>query len=909
MRLKDLTVEHQTEPVGIDIRNPRFAWVIESEEREVLQTAYQIKISDGSAVVCNTGRVLTDQSIEVEAEGLTLLPKTHYTVQVSVWDNKGNFAEEMTSFETGFLDEKWIAGWVEPEQIPTKPTTDFDNLNEFKIITKSDPERDYREFQPVKYIRIPAVLRGDIESEGIKNTEIKKARVYMTAHGIYRLEVNGIRPDDREFAPENSTYEKVLFYQTYDVTELMKRGENIFGVMLADGWWSGRVGASGDSCQYGDRTGILFQAEVTYADGEVQVITAEEAVSSNGPLVFSDIFVGERYDAGKEMKGWSCPGYDDTGWKKVKPAEYNKENLLGQYGEPVRPIRTFKPKQILHTPKGETIVDLGQVIAGQLEFTVTCEAGREIRLEHSEVLDENGNYYNNILGVNKEQTDFYITREGMQTYRPYFTYHGFRYVRIQGWPGTPCADDFTVYVLSSDMRDIGSFTTSDERLNRLQQNIWWSQVSNTLSIPTDCPQRERAGWTGDIMAFAPTMLFNRQGNAFLTRWMISLRADQQADGQVPVIVPYLKAYQATQHLFHTDSSCGWGDAVLRVPLSVYNAYGDRRILEENYEAMKKWLCYIEKTAENEHPEEYSGWDQAHRERSRYLWNTGFHFGDWLVPSMVLNNPDGGAMIETAFKTKKVVAPAYYAYSTRLMAEIAGILGNEQDRLYYERLNERIRAAFIEEYVRADGTIEEDLQGLYVIALQNDLVTEEIRPKMAGHLRQMILDNNGCLDTGFLSIPFLMDVLCRNKLRDVAYSLLYQTKCPSWLYEVECGATTMWESWGAIAEDGTVSTYSYNHYAFGCVGEWLYREIGGIRIKEAGYKKVTIAPDIKNCGLSSVDTSLYTPYGRLSVQWRIVSDNKKVIEIQIPVNTSAEIRIEGMEEKTVGSGRYVFEVGM
>ncbi|MBC5690416.1 family 78 glycoside hydrolase catalytic domain [Mediterraneibacter sp. NSJ-55] len=894
MRLENLTVEHQREPLGIDVKTPRFAWVIVSDEENVLQRAYQIEVFVEGVCICNTGRIETDQSIEVTVDALCLRPKTRYDVKVVVWDNKGNTAKGNTVFETGLLEEKWKAGWIEPNQIPTEPTTDFDTVSEFKIVTESNPDRDFKEFQPVKYIRIPTTVKE----------KVKRARVYMTAHGVYRLEVNGARPDNREFAPENSAYEKVLYYQTYDVTEQLFTGENIFGVMLADGWWSGRVGASGDSCQYGDKVGLLFQAEITYENGEVQTITAENALSSTGPLVFSDIFVGEKYDAGKEMDGWNRPGFDDSTWEKVNPADYTTENVAGQYGEPVRPIQVLKPERILRTPKGEMVVDLGQVIAGQMEFTVTCEAGRVIRLEHSEVLDKDGNYYNNILGINKEQTDFYITKKGQQTYKPYFTYHGFRYVKVSGWPGEPKAEDFKAYVLTSEMQDIGNFETSDERINRLQKNIWWSQIANTLSIPTDCPQRERAGWTGDIMAYAPTMVFLRQSNAFLTRWMQSLRADQLEDGQVPSVVPYLKAYKAVQNLFGTNSSCGWGDAVLRVPLAVYQAYGDRKILEENYDAMKKWLAYIQRTAENQHPEEYDTWDETHKERSRYLWNTGFHFGDWLVPSMVLNNPDGGAMIETAFKTKKVVAPAYYAYSTSLMAEMAEILGKEQDKKYFETLNRKIRKAFIEEYVHEDGTIEEDLQGLYVIALKNGLVTEKIRPKMAAHLRKMIAENRGCLDTGFLSILFLMDVLCENDMRDVAYSLLYQNKCPSWLYEVEKGATTMWESWGAISEDGTVSTYSYNHYAFGCVGEWLYREIGGINMEAPGYKKIKISPHM-DCGLTSAQTSFYSPYGLISVKWEITSTGSKNVQVQIPVNTTADIAIEGMEAKTVGSGSYSF----
>jgi alpha-L-rhamnosidase len=405
-----------------------------------------------------------------------------------------------------------------------------------------------------------------------------------------------------------------------------------------------------------------------------------------------------------------------------------------------------------------------------------------------------GIYYNNIIGVNKEQTDYYITKEGKQTYRPVFSYHGFRYVRITGWPGKISIDNFRAYVLASDMEIIGDFSTSNSQINQLQHNIYWSQISNTLSIPTDCPQRERAGWTGDIMAYAPTLCFIQRAGAFLTRWMNNVRADQLSDGAIPIIVPYLEGYRLfARNVLGTDTSCGWGDAVIQVPLAVYNAYGDIRILEENYEAMISWMEYIKNRTMHNHPEQYLEWDDERKDRSKYLWNTDFHFGDWLIPSVVMGNPDGTAMNETAYATMGIVAPAYYAYSAKSMIKVAEALGKNDDVEYFRDLHKKISKAFIEEYVHDDGTLDADFQGIYVICLKNNLVSDEIRPKMIAHLRKMIEENNVCLDTGFLSVLFLMDVLCENDSRDVAYSLLYQNKCPSWLYEIEHGATTMWKA--------------------------------------------------------------------------------------------------------------------
>ena len=616
--------------------------------------------------------------------------------------------------------------------------------------------------------------------------------------------------------------------------------------------------------------------------------------------------MGEKYDATKELTGWSLPDYDDSCWKPVNRVEYSMENLKGQSDPPVRDVKTFIPAEIIRSPKGEVILDAGQVVAGQVEFSVESPEGITIKLEHSEILDEEGNFYHNIVGTNKEQTVFYITKGGKQTYRPHFTYHGFRYVRVTGWPGEISPEMFKIHAITSEMEDIGFFETSDKRINRLQQNIWWSQIANTISIPTDCPQREKAGWTGDIMAYSPTMCFLRNADAFLTKWMDNVRADQQPDGAIPMIVPFLKAYEIFVKA-STDSitSCGWGDAVIVVPYSVYQAYGDKRILEENYGAMKRWVAYIQNRAENVHPKGYESWEESRKKRSRYLWNTDFHYGDWLIPSLVLGNPDASIMMETAYATMGIVAPAYFAFSAKMIGKVAEILGKKDDAAYYQQLYEKIRKAFIEEYVHEDGTLDADFQGIYVIALKNGLVPEKTRQKMVDHLCDLIKKNNGCLDTGFLSILFLMDVLCENGRRDVAYQLMFQTKCPSWLYEVEKGATTMWESWGAISEDGMVSTYSFNHYAFGCVGEWMYREIGGLQAKEPGYKKIRVAPSL-DCGLTRAEVKEETPYGTASVKWEKEED-KTIVNVEIPANTTAEIVLPGRNVENTGSGRYTYIV--
>lgn len=900
LKVQRITVEHMVNPIGIDIVLPRFGWILENlADKDVKQVAYQLNLYVDSEMVFDSGRIESDSSIEVELDNVSLEPKTEYKVVLHVWDNKGNVAEKETYFETGYLGTKFEADWYEPEQIPTEKTWDENDFSPISLDIEVDPNRDFSEFRPCQYVRIPVEIKKNI----------RKARTYISVHGIYRIYVNGKRVDDREFAPGITSYQGLLQYQTYDITQFLNDGKNIVGVILADGWWIGRVGLTGDSCQFGQTLGLIVETEVTYQDGTKESFSALNGKSSNGPLIFSDIFVGEKYDATKELDGWSEPLFDDSRWFPLKKVEYDKSNLVGQYGEVVRPISIFTPEKIIITPAGETVIDAGQVLAGQIEITLDTKAGHVIKLEHSEVLSKEGNYYNNILGINKEQTDYYITKDGAQVYRPYFSYHGFRYVKVTGWPGELTVDNVKIYALSTDMENTGQFSTSNEKLNQLQHNIVWSAYSNTLSIPTDCPQRERAGWTGDIMAFAPTLCFNRGADSFLTRWLRSMRIDQRPDGAVPDIIPYLKAYELTNSNpdFGSHTSCGWGDAILIVPYAVYKAYGDKRILEENYDAMTKWMDYIKDRAENHHPEAYESWDEAHKARSKYLWNTDFHFGDWLVPSMVLGNPDGAAMINTALATKDYVAPAYYAFSAKNMSEISSMLGLKAESKYYSDLYEKIRQAYIEEYVDENGLLPQELQGLYVIALKMDLVPDALRPKMVNHLREMIEANDNKLDTGFLSVLFLMDVLCDNGLKDLAFKILYQNKCPSWLYEIEHGATTMWESWGAVLEDGSTSTYSYNHYAFGCVGEWLYKTIGGLKCDSPGYKHFTVDPDY-SFNLDFAETEHNTPYGKIAVSWKL-KDTHALLHVEIPVNTKASINLKSDEYKEVGSGVYDFEVAL
>lgn len=878
-------------PKGLTIQ-PCFSWRLAGGQGDI-QKNYHIQVyEEHGGLLWDSGRREGEQVHGIPYEGPALESGKTYTWQAVSISGRGEYAvSEKQSFSTGLLDNSlWKAKWIEADY-GRRPSEDV--LESWKIFTGQMPYlvKPEEKLNPCLYFR----------REFSVSSKVKKATAYATAHGIYELCINGM-PFGYPLAPGYTKYADYQEYQTYDVTCALREGVNVLGAVVADGWYTGKIGLMGAGNQYGDTTAFLMQLELEYEDGTVFVIGTDEAFTAGpGAYLYADLYVGEGYDASKEPTGWMEPGYQNPEWKPVLVKDYGYRQLRGTADEPAACIRIRKPKEVLCSPKGEMILNVGENISGYVSVTGILKAGEKIILEYCEVLDKEGNFLRNILGQNKNQTDVYIAGyDGFFSYCPKFTFHGFQYVKVTGLSHVS-VDSFQVHVLASDLERTGTFVCSDARFNQLQENIFRSQQGNMLYIPTDCPQREKAGWTGDMQAYTPTAAYLMDVEAFLEKWLANMRLEQTEDGRIPDVIPDIPSNRLIS-ANEEHCSSGWGDACVIVPYRLYQVYGNKKILRDNYQMMLRWMVYVEHKAATELPKGYDISDTTGRAYQKYLWNTGFHYGDWLQPSLLRGGkatPEEGAEI-----TKELVAPAMFAYTTELMEEISTELGDTVQAEHFRFLNGKIREAFAHEYLMEDGRLKLDYQGIYVLALRMGLVPKEKRESLVERLVQLIEENNGCLDTGFLSMPFLLDVLYENGRQEEAYRLLYQEKCPSWLYEIKQGANTIWESWNNILEDGTRSSSSYNHFAFGCVGDFMYRRILGLNIAAPGYKKVRIAPDL-NCGLEWASGSFESVYGRICIEWE-QGEGKAILKTEIPPCVQAEI-VFGGRTYEVGSGKHWFAI--
>ena len=721
---------------------------------------------------------------------------------------------------------------------------------------------------------------------------VVRARVYATALGIYELWLNGQRVGVDHLTPGFTDYRKRVQVQTYDVTALLQEGTNALGGVVADGWFRGKVGFRGRGDWFGEGPKSLrAQLEVELSDGTRQVVATSEGSDwrvSEGPWSLADLLDGEVYDARREQPGWATGDFDDQDWEEPVRVPDDRQRLLVSSVTPaVQVVREIPAQSVEEVEPGVYVFDLGQNIAGWERLRVRGRAGARLTIRFAEVLNPDGTLYTaNLRGA--RATDVYVLRGGgEEVYEPHFTTHGFRYVELSGdiemLTDPPSATTVSGLVAHSAMDVTGAFETSSADIDRLQQNILWGQRGNFVSVPTDCPQRdERLGWLGDAQMFVRTAAFNMDVASFFTKWMRDVRDGQTASGAFPEVAPN-PAWQV--------GTPAWGDAGVIVPWQMYLSYGDLRILDENYDAMSRWIGYIRAA----NPD--------------FLWvrSRGSNYGDWEDDDAVDTNRD---MLSTAF----------YAQSTWIVARVARLLGKTEDARRFEALYESIREAFIDAYVSQDGVVASDTQTAYALAFRFGLLPDDRRARAAEHLVDAV-QRYGHLTVGFVGVPHILPALSMAEHDDVAYQLLNRDTFPSWLYEVKMGATTVWERWDAILPDGTVTTdnpamNSLNHYAFGAVGEWMYETVAGIApvVEAPGYKHFVIRPR-PGGGLEHARGTLDTMYGRISSAWRL-EDGRFALDLAVPVNTTAHVALpyagevrESGEVITAGpDGRYVLGSG-
>ncbi|RYY62757.1 MAG: alpha-L-rhamnosidase [Chitinophagaceae bacterium] len=715
--------------------------------------------------------------------------------------------------------------------------------------------------------------------------KIKSAVAYITSHGVYEAWINGKRVGDAFLTPGWTSYKKRLQYQRYDVTALLGKGTNSIGVILGNGWYRGSLGWGQDNRnRWGNTLALLCQVEVIFTDGSKMVIGSDDTWKTGGGSVQeNEIYHGETINAGLQQAGWNTASYNDASWSAVKTSANDNSILVPTINELVRKHETFTPVKIFTTAKGEQVIDFGQNLVGWVIVKAAGDAGRRITIKHTEVLDRDGNFYTENLRSARATASYILSGKGEDVFEPHFTFYGFRYIKVEGYPGELKPENFTAVAVYSDMKPTGTFSCSNPLLNQLQHNITWGQRGNFLDVPTDCPQRdERLGWTGDAQAFFRTASYNYDVKSFFSKWMKDVAADQRPDGAVTHVVP---------DVLNTDGgSSGWSDVGTIIPWQMYEVYGDKQILVDQYASMKKWIGYME----------------SHTD-SLDLYRYGWHYGDWLS---YRSGDDGGT---DAITDKFEIAQCFYAHSIQLTLDAAKVLGQTADVEKYTALLKRIKAAYNREYVTGSGRLVSNTQTSYVLALQFDMLPEgPMRTKAASYLAENVGRYGNHLTTGFLGTPYLCHVLSRFGYNDLAYILLLQDTFPSWLYPVKKGATTIWERWDGIKPDGSFQNAgmnSFNHYAYGAIGDWMYQNIAGIKSAAPGFKKIIIKP-IMGGNLTWAEGTYESAAGLISSKWKI-ENNKVMMDVVIPKGATAEIYVPDATGKDyakyeVVGGSYHYE---
>ena len=882
-----LRCEYERNPVGIDVVPPRLSWVLKSEGRGQIQTAYQIlvasskeRLRNNQGDLWNSGKVASDQSIHVAYDRAPLRSRQQCWWKVRVWDRDGlrSVFSAPAYWEMGLLHERdWRAKWLAAPRV-----YDVAKLNALR--KKTDWTDRRVQVEPSPHFRKGFML----------NNQVKQARIYVTGLGYYELYLNGKKVGDHVLDPAFTRYDKTVFYETYDVTEQLLQGENALGMILGNGWYNMHTVAEWnfDKAPWRDRPRLLCQLEIDHVDGTKQTIISDESwKAASGPIVFESIRNGEAYDARLELTGWTHGDYDDQGWRSPLVVQGPPGKLKAQMLPPIKVTKTIRPVKITEPKPGVFVYDMGQNLAGWVELKVTGAAGSQVKLKYGEQLNEDGTVSLKEIGKFVYQWDFQtdsytLQGKGLETWEPRFVYHGFQYVEVTGIPGTPTLENIRGKVVHTAFERAGEFSCSNDLLNRIQKNTLWSYVSNFHGYPTDCPHREKNGWTGDAHLAAEQGLLNFGSASAYAKWMDDCRDEIQPDGELCAIIP------TAGWGYYWGNGPAWDSAYVLIPWYLYLYRGDRRILEDHYEYHKRYVDYLTRRSQN------------------HIVSIGL--GDW-----------------SPWKSKtpvQMTSTAYYYVDTLIVAATAKLLHKTEDANQYTELAEKIKQAFHQEFFdRTKGRYKTRTQTALSCALYQGLAEEPYRAKVVEELVRLVEENGGNIDTGILGAKYILHALTDNNQPETAYTLVTKKTLPGWGYWIEeQDATTLWESWTGGG--------SRNHIMFGDISAWMYKALAGIRYVSGkpGFKEMVIAP--QPCGdLTWVKAKHQSMYGVIESAWKIEGDALRLM-ITIPVNTTATVIIPagpdslitesglGIEEAEgvevlerretsaaikIGSGRYEF----
>ena len=847
LNIDELKTEYHTNPKGIDVLKPRFSWILTGEGRNRTQTAYRILVSSSEKEldknegdIWDSGKMFSNNTNQIEYKGVSLTSQKTYYWKVKVWDESATESNwsETAHWSMGLLKFSNWKGLFIGHDVGYDKTDKYDSLY----------------LPPARYLR----------KSFTPKKKVKKATAYTTALGLYELRLNGNKVGNDYFAPGWTDYNKRLYYQTYDITESIKNGENVIGTIIADGWYAGYIGygllVKLDKVReyYGVNPSFMGQIHLEYEDGSIEIIPTDTSwKSSQGAIREADILMGEVYDATMENTGWDAPGYNDKSWKTPKIYTYPNGKLQIHPGGLVKNIERIRPLKITEPQAGTYVFDMGKNFAGITELKVQGPRGTKIQLRFGEILKRDGNIQTENLRLARATDTYILKGDGVEVWQPKFTYHGFQYVEVTGFPGKPDLDAITGIVLSSTENKASTFSSSNTMNNKLYENIKTTQSANFFDIPTDCPQRdERLGWLGDAQTYMRSATYNSDIAAFMTKFLIDVDDAQRWYGAYPNFAPF-------PYSRPNQYAPAWMDAGIIIPYNMYKVYNDTRILEYMYSGMEKFMAFQEDASTN-----------------FIRPGGGNNWGDWLSVNETTSHDFIGA--------------SFYGFDAKLMAEMAEALGKTNDAIKYNTLFRNIKKAFVKKYILDNGHTSEDTQTTYALALYFDLFPEKLAKKGASRLAEKIRKNGFKFSSGFLGTKHVMLTLSKYGFHDLAYKLFKQTEYPSWGYSVVNGSTSIWERWNSYTKDESSNSdlnskmNSFSHYAFGSVAEWMFIHAVGIDTEDSGYRNIIIKPAISK-EMNFIKGSYNSINGTISSAWNW-DKNHLIMNIEIPTNTNAKVYI-------------------